>query len=31
MGSLIEETLAAGKPLALCHAPGLLTKVKAPG
>ncbi|ARO24640.1 type 1 glutamine amidotransferase domain-containing protein [Rhizobium sp. S9] len=29
--TLIEETLAAGKPLALvCHAPGILTKVKAP-
>ncbi|ANL72707.1 intracellular protease/amidase ThiJ/PfpI family protein [Rhizobium phaseoli] len=29
--ALIEATLAAGKPLALvCHAPGILTKVKAP-
>jgi putative intracellular protease/amidase len=29
--SLIEATLAAGKPVALvCHAPGILTSVKAP-
>lgn len=30
--SLIEDTLAAGKPVGLvCHAPGILTNAKAPG
>jgi putative intracellular protease/amidase len=29
--SLIEDALSAGKPVALaCHAPGILTNVKAP-